>query len=41
MPHETCAHLVDVEVDGPQGVGQTLLLLAIGRDREITLGEAM
>jgi hypothetical protein len=28
-------------VDVPQGVGQTLLLLAIGRDCEIALDEAM
>jgi hypothetical protein len=33
--------VIDVGVDVPQGVSQTLLLLAIGRDCEIALDEAM
>jgi hypothetical protein len=33
--------VIDVGVGVPQGIGQTLLLLAIGHDREITLDEAM
>jgi hypothetical protein len=32
---------IDVRVDVLQGISQTLLFLAVGREREVTLDEAM